>query len=1409
MSENNKINYSIGNNNIIKIRVEDSSNFTLNNDKQEDTTKIISNHTTLRELDEGIGVVKLEAIINDKELINQGKYQLKIAYSDGTEDAKYYKYLKEEKKNYDPSKPTVLIDTMGRIYFNSLYKNFKDEYYRNFHVEKVWNSNGRDIEICKGLYHTTYTSHNRTKKDMNNLIMMLVKLSNLKEEYRNDFQIINKYSEMWGETMVADLGIEAEESRYNNVVTKSALFFTNYQRDSYAISHFFDYYHLNDVNDAINNVDIAKYQHGTTIEETLYLPTYLNNLEIKGLGSLYFVDPVKTIVVPENYNYLGTPFLGRVGGYIRGNGGIADSDETIPFTNITAGTRAYFNGNYDPSTSWEQSNLAKVSLLSWCRDRNENINIENLVVKSKKLLIGHWYLAGAHLDNLILDNENSEDSYNYSFDYSVTGSEYTDVDVYYFEPEYYYTIKTYIKHIDLTHNDFDNVIIEKIGEGSLKDCIDLETFPFDRVALTPMGAGAFYNCGFKTLNLNVRILNKEVFRDNIKLLSLNIDVNNSKILNTDIINLTKTFKNCNTLSKLTGLENVEEMIQTETFEKCKSLDIDFTKYHFIKLGNATFAETGTTNLHSSTLERVGNYCFSGTKIQTIKAPCLVLNENLTDSTEEYAPQGVFSRCENLTDVIDLVPFEQKIPEKTFSFCYRLKSISPYIIQNVTIIDDDAFLCTAPHFLNPENFPNLKEIGEHAFYNDNTVYTNGVKKEIRFLLPETVTVIRSESLYNINCVELYGPQITDLIGERSVKGNVSIWNPSTHKEEVVHYDMKPFIIYLISYGKINLPALEEFTVNGDSPKTIYLERGIEEVYLDKLKYISKNVDFNLTYPTIPPSSPIIYFPQKIMYAPELTNFDAVAMIGGGIFNNYAWNRTKNELLSGEITPSRLDFFLPKWWQIKSYENGFCSTSPNLERLVFKGNYASTVSVYNSDKLVTAELGGWYHGQMIFENNSILQTINTNLESFPLVDTNPIPEDSYAYNSKLIFSHNPSLQEVNFPSENNPIDLEIDGYYSHSEDGIICRNYDRTTNLQTHTYILRCNPDLVQNLTLKHIALNGPEFAYINTLPNLKTLTIRTIGDYKTSEFTLNNSNIEVLTVQKGSTNVDWDNDIGTKRIIASESLKFNIKCKENCTIYLNDTGGTYILNNNLVKTLHSCTHDLVKGKFVNTMYIDEDLYDTTADNYNRTVDMQKIDTILLEAGYSSRKLRIVKIICPSVKRIENMHYRDGVYVDLTQMGYEDLEYVDIFQSDDNSSIWDLDRLIGKHFDTFSANVKAYIHKNKSNYKDEDNDSIMPYIGSKIYTKHLIDNYFGPLDLVITEDTRYSRWGEKYLWSYIGHKNNYIYKYINHIYLTREAYNYYFTENPNGQLYGQFIINSGYNTIYKDDLDNPHIRCIDDL
>ena len=918
MSENNKINYSIGNNNIIKIRVEDSSNFTLNNDKQEDATKIISNHTTLRELDEGIGVVKLEAIINDEELINQGKYQLKIAYSDGTEDARYYKYLKEEKNNYNPSKPTVLIDTMGRIYFNSPYKNFKDEYYRNFHIEEVWNSNRKDIEIeiCKELYYTGNTSKYRTKKDMNNLVMMLIKLANLKEKYKNDFKILNKYSEMWGETMVSNLGIEAEEPEYGSAtVTKRGLFFTNYQCNSFVIEKFFSYYLADDVNNAINNVDIAKYQHGTTIEETLYLPTHFNNLEIKGLGSLYFVDPVKTIIVPESYNYLGTPFM-RAGYYQDDK---SNKYETYPFTNITAGTRAYYNGTFDDNDYWEKDNLSRGSVLSMCSNKNANIKIENLIIKSKKLLIGHWYLAGAHLDNLILDNENSEDSYNYTFDNSVTGSEYTDVDSDYFKYKYYYTIRTYIKHIDLTHNDFDNVIIGKIGEGSLKDCIDLETFPFDKV-VTPIGAGAFYNCGFKTLNLNVRILNKEVFRDNIKLLSLNIDVNNSKILNTDIINLTKTFKNCNALSKLTGLENVEEMIQTETFEKCKSLDIDFTKYHFIKLGDATFAGTGITNLYSPTLERVGHYCFSNTKIQTIKAPCLVLNEKSTESIEDYAPQGVFSRCENLTDIIDLVPFEQRIPINTFSFCYRLKSISPYIIQNITIIDDNAFLCTAPHFLNPENFPNLKEIGEHAFYNDNTVYTNGVKKEIRFLLPETVTVIRSESLHNINCVELYGPQVTDLIGERSVKGDISVWNPSDNRQEIVSYNMEPFIIYLISYGKINLPALEEFTVNGDSPKTIYLEKGIEEVYLDKLKYISKNVNFNLQYPTTPPSSPIIYFPQKIMYAPELMNFDAIAMMSyGGGFNNYAWNRTKNELLSNKITTSRLDFFLPKWWQILFYKS----------------------------------------------------------------------------------------------------------------------------------------------------------------------------------------------------------------------------------------------------------------------------------------------------------------------------------------------------------------------------------------------------------------------------------------------------------------------------------------------------------
>ena len=1380
MSENNKVNYSIGNNNIIKIRVEDSSNFTLSNDKQEDTTKIISNHTTLRELDEGIGVVKLETIA-DKELINQGKYQIKITYSNDTEDTRYYKYLKEEKNNYNPLKPTVLIDTMGRIYFNSPYKNFKDEYYKEFLVgKKNWNSKQGSVEIHKKGVYNSYNiineSMNRTKKDMNNLVMMLVKLASLKEEYKDNFQILNKYSEMWGETMVSNLGIEAEGPEYGSAsVTESAFFFTNYQRDSVAIKQFFTSYSSDDVNDAINNVDTVKYQHGTTIEETLYLPTYFNDLEIKGLGSLYFVDPIKTIIVPENYNYLGTPFLGEVGGYLKFDETGKHFYESYPFTNITAGTRAYHNGDFGGDDYWAINNLSRSSVLSVCKNKNANIKIENLVVKSKKLLIGHWYLAGAHLDNLILDNENSEDSYNYTFDDSVTGSEYVDVDSYYFDPSDYNknTIKTYIKHIDLTHNDFDNVIIEKIGEGSLKDCIDLETFPFDRVALTPMGAGAFYNCGFKTLNLNVRILNKEVFRDNIKLLSLNINVDNLRILNTDIINLTKTFKNCNALSKLTGLENVEEMIQTQTFKKCKSLDIDFTKYHFIKLGDATFAQTDITNLHSPTLERVGHYCFSNTKIRTIKAPCLVLNENLTDPIEEYAPQGVFSGCTDLTDVINLIPFEQKIPINTFSFCYKLNSISQYINQNVTIIDDNAFLCTAPHFLNSENFPNLEEIGEHAFYNNHIIYTdedNTIKKEIRFLLPETVTVIRSESLHNINCVELYGPQVTDLIGERSVKGNISAWNPINDRQEIISYNMEPFIIYLISYGKINLPALEEFTVNGDSPKTIYLEKGIEEVYLDKLKYISKNVKFNLKDPTSRPFVPAIYFPQKIMYAPELTNFDAVAMISD-----------TGALGDEKIISSRLDFFLPKWWQIKNYDCGFCSTSPNLERLVFGGNYASLVSVYNSDKLVTAELGGWYHGKMIFENNSALQTINTNLEPFPLVDPAPIPEDSYMYNSSLTFSNNPSLQEVNFPSENNPINLTIDGYYSHSADGIICRNYDKTTNLQTHTYILRCNPNLVQYLFLGHIALNGPEFDYINTLPNLNTLKIGSIGDYETSEFTLDNSNIELLTVLKDSK-------------IASSSLKFNIKCKEDCTINLYNNGGTYILNNNLVNTVRSYTHDLVKGNSVTTMYIYKE-------SSGGTVDMQKIDTILLNHPNDSKK---VKIICPSVKRIENMYYRDGVYVDLTQMGYEDLEYVDTYSYDKYNTVWDLDRLIGKHFDNFSANVNAYIHKNKSNYKDEDDNSIIQYIGCKIYTKHARDYYFGPLDLVVTEATSYP-WTK--VWSYTSYTNDY--KYINHVYLTREAYDNYFTENPNGQKYGQFIKHYSYGTIYEDDLDNPYIRCIDDL
>ena len=156
-----------------------------------------------------------------------------------------------------------------------------------------------------------------------------------------------------------------------------------------------------------------------------------------------------------------------------------------------------------------------------------------------------------------------------------------------------------------------------------------------------------------------------------------------------------------------------------------------------------------------------------------------------------------------------------------------------------------------------------------------------------------------------------------------------------------------------------------------------------------------------------------------------------------------------------------------------------------------------------------------------------------------------------------------------------------------------------------------------------------------------------------------------------------------------------------------------------------------------------------------------------------------------------------------MGYEDLEYVNTYAPhDEYNTVWDLDRLIGEHFDNFSANVKAYIHKNKSNYEDEDDNSIISYIGCKIYTKYVKDYYFGPLDLVVTEATSYS-WIK--VWSYTSSD----YKYINHIYLTREAYDDYFTKNPNGQIYGQFIRRSGYNITYEDDLDNPYIRCIDDL
>lgn len=1387
---NNQIKYSIGNNNIIKIRIEDSSDFTLNNNKKLDTTKITSNHTTLRELDEDIGVVQLDIITNE-DLINEGKYKIKVTYSDSTEIDKTYKYLKEEKDDYDSSKPTILIDTMGRIYFNSLYKNFKDEYYKEFCIGKR-NGNSTsysDIEIYKKNGRTSfyYTSSDRTSKDMNNLIMMLIKLANLKEEYKDNFKIINKYSEMWGETYLF----------YPN---PGEAFFTNYQKNAGFAYHGLIF--QSDINTVLNEIDILKYNHEGDIEEELYLPIYFNGTKIIGLGSLYFIDSVKTIIVPETYKYLGTPNSQEKYIYPSGN----DEYTVFPFTNITAGTRVYANGNFYPDYSWEQKNLARVSIRNWCIKQNTDKHIENLIVKSTDLLIGHWYLAGAYLDNLILDNEYSEKTYNYVFEDSVTGSWYENVDSYNYRGNPWY-IESYIKHIDLGHNDFDNVIISRIGEACLKDCIDLETFPFDRV-VSAMGQGAFYNCGFKTLNLNVRILNKEVFRNNIKLLSLTID-NNLSILNEDIVDLTKTFKNCYSLLTITGLERVEEMIQLETFRKCKSLDVDFTIHSFKKLGHFTFAETGITNLHSSTLEKVGNYCFYSTKIKTIKAPHLILNE-IIDNEEEYKPIGVFASCTLLTDVIDLVPFANTIPDYTFKSCYRLNSINKYITQNVTTIEDEAFYFTA-YGIDSEKFPILSNIKKRAFFNPCIFYTdenNTIQKEIKFLLPETVTQIESETLYNANCIELYGPNVINLFTNRTETSDEEFsFNGNRVRE--IFYD---YCIYLTKYGKINLPTIEEFSVDDDSRKIIYLPATLEEVYFNKLKYLSKNVDFNIsgTIDNNPLGIAFPYYPRKIIYAPELTNIDAGIMISD--FNHYM-NPFYSPLRSKSSTiamggSQQLSCFLPKWWQIKNFNRGFYSSCSDFETLVFAGNYASSISIYNSDKLIVAELGGWYHGRMVFENNSVLQTINTNLEVFPLIDPNPIIEENkeivdgnLIYNSTLIFSNNPSLQEVNFPSQNNPIDLEIDGYHSHSSNCIICRNYDRTTNLQTHTYTLNCNPDLIQSLTLKHISLNGPEFTYINTLSNLKTLRIRTIGDYEESAFTLNNPNIEKLIIEKGKTLTDWENG-GYKDITPKKTLQFNIKCKENCTIEINENGGTYILNNDVVENVYNHNKDLVIGNTVNNLYI-------KTDSYNSTIEMQKIENIYVDHGLSSNR---VTIICPSVKTIRSIDNGDIVYLNLISMGYEDLEYVDTFNNQTNTSgvdqntVWDLDRLIGKQFDTFGAAIYKYIYEGKTDYNSSDNNNILNYIGKKIYTKHLKRNYFGPLDLVITEDTTFV--GGYYLsdmWTYEDSS----YKYISHIYITREAYDKYFSDTSNKQRYGQRKIDKGYYYTYEDDLSNPYIRCIDDL
>ena len=513
----------------------------------------------------------------------------------------------------------------------------------------------------------------------------------------------------------------------------------------------------------------------------------------------------------------------------------------------------------------------------------------------------------------------------------------------------------------------------KIANFAFKDCINLNNFPTNFI--TSLGEYSFANCGFKSLLLKTSsLLKKCTFYGNGKLKNIRFFQNE----NSDISNSMYCFLDCEKLISVQGLTNIKTINSKSFFEGCTSFNPDLSTdfAQLTNLGDSVFYNTGLINAYSETLKTISQSTFAGCQ------------ELISVNFPNCSTLGIkaFSDNPKLNTVI--LGSTLSYPDGTFKNDENLESINKNSKQVVQDMGSFCFYNVSPTFINKENFPNLRTIGEYCFGDE----TKKDGKNITIELPKAVTDLPYGSIFNCNLEKFIGLGITKIYEKNSFKGNYLV--PNIIKE-------------------LNLPAFPGFeypsTTTSNEHGFQYLNPWeiAEEIYLEKAENVC-NLIGDLDISSAPET-------LRVFDAPNLNNYygNHITTISRVIFSKLERLNIPKHFCGGyhglRLNAPKLKYLNIGGLLINNHHSSFCLVNTEELKEAYLGNI---YSMYTDDPDVDI-----VDESFTFANNLSLENIYYENKNIIWVSTemhNTIVDEAIM---DLSFTNNPKLTNVYVNNLNN--------------------------------------------------------------------------------------------------------------------------------------------------------------------------------------------------------------------------------------------------------------------------------------------------------------------------------------------------------------------------------------------------------